>query len=1014
MNDSVQRCAECGSELPRGTPKSLCPNCALRNILTSAPAETASLPRSFGDYELLEEIARGGMGIVYRARQKSLNRIVAVKLLLSGSLSGDDLLRRFKMEAVSAGSLHHPNIVAIHEVGVHEGQHFLVMDFVNGPNLSDLVRDQPLHGQRAAAYVKTIAEAIHAAHENGVLHRDLKPSNVLIDENGQPHVSDFGLARQMDRDSSLTLSGQVLGSPNYMPPEQAAALHQKVGRWSDVYGLGAILYHLLTGRPPFQGTTISDTVHQVLNNEATSPRLVNPDVPLDLETICLKCLEKDPEQRYQTAEELAVELGRFLCNESIEAMPIRGMERLARWCRRNPVVASLAAAVVVTALTGLIGWLLAKERAVAATAALAAKARADENAARETQQAAEMLVANNEFLLQQAFADTNNLRGPALLKALEEGIRKQPTNLVLWQAKSEVLIRAHQFDDALNDLSRGIELAINNASYRTQIAMLLTRSSLLRQMGRQKEADSDYSDAGLTNCLLNHIPLRDLQTKREMLDLSPFFQSRLSAFFTMLSTDGREAENTMRENVRRNTGVEFDLRGGLDTKAMRSRFRGLLAIRPTEALTGFAVNQRFARMHVLHSIWGSAAPNTKVGAFVLHYADGQTREIPILYGKHVRDVWIRDPRPPTGALVAWKGKSSGANKDSRGVQFFQATWENPRPEAEVRSIELAERSVNLIPILLAITLEKAEPGSTEYWITQAAQLEDRVDLAGAITLLGQAKAELPREPALWNFQGGMLERAGRSNDALQAYSEAINLALADVDAFQKDFTSALLRRLALLRSLGQIEEAGKDNCLLQRCPLRDPQTRSELIDLSAFYNGCLTNAWHGGIVGNDLHALPTGSQKLGAVEFDLRGVIQLASNELMGRFPGVYPTSVLGIPFKRKVTRLHFLHATCRPEAEGTEIASYRLNFADGQTAIFPIIYGEHVRDWFSVTDAQPVSRATIAWTGMNRASAEKRSSLSLFHMSIENPRPDVAIKSLDIVSAKTKCAPFVIAITVE
>jgi len=237
---------------------------------------------------LLDEIGRGGMGIVYRARQPSLNRTVAVKRLLRGSLASPEFVKRFRTEAAAAGSLQHPNIVTIHEVGLHEGEHYLVMDLVEGPNLAKISAEKPLPARRAAKYLKGAAEAIHYAHERGILHRDVKPSNILIDQFDQPRMTDFGLAKRMEGESSITLTGQVLGSPNYMPPEQAASGHGKVGRRSDVYALGATLYHLLTGRPPFVGELLADTLQQVLNSEPVSPRVLNQRVPADLETICIK------------------------------------------------------------------------------------------------------------------------------------------------------------------------------------------------------------------------------------------------------------------------------------------------------------------------------------------------------------------------------------------------------------------------------------------------------------------------------------------------------------------------------------------------------------------------------------------------------------------------------------------------------------------------------------------------------------------------------------------------------
>ena len=307
--------------------------------------------RRFGDYELLEEIARGGMGIVYKARQVSLDRIVAVKLLLLGQYASEEFIHRFRIEASAAASLQHPNIVAIHEVGVHQGQHYFAMDFVDGPDLAKVVRDGPLTARRAAGYVKTIAEAIHFAHTRRILHRDLKPSNVLIDSNDQPRVTDFGLAKNLASDSELTLTGEVMGSPGFMPPEQASGERNKMGPTSDVYSLGAILYHALTGRAPFVGQSAGDTLQQVQNNEPVAPRLLVPSVPKDLETICLKCLQKEVARRFADAQELAEELGRFLRGEAICSRAVSRGEHVWRWCRRKPAVAgSLASAVLIFAL----------------------------------------------------------------------------------------------------------------------------------------------------------------------------------------------------------------------------------------------------------------------------------------------------------------------------------------------------------------------------------------------------------------------------------------------------------------------------------------------------------------------------------------------------------------------------------------------------------------------------------------------------------------------------------------
>jgi serine/threonine protein kinase/dipeptidyl aminopeptidase/acylaminoacyl peptidase len=311
--------------------------------------------RKFGNYEVLEKIAQGGMGAVYKARQLNLDRLVALKLLPFGQFSRDDLLQRFRSEASAAAALQHPNIVAVHDVGEHDGQPFFSMDFVEGRTLAELVRDQPLPAKRAAAYLKTIAEAVYYAHQHGILHRDLKPSNILIDTSDQPRITDFGLAKRLGGDSDLTLTGQVLGSPNFISPEQAEGRSDAIGPPSDVYSLGALLYHLLTRQPPFQADTLTTLLKQVLEVEPIPPRSLNPSTPSDLETICLKCLEKEPARRYPTAQALADDLGRFLRAEPVRARPVGAVGKSWRWCRRQPVRAGLIAGLAVAVMLGIAG-----------------------------------------------------------------------------------------------------------------------------------------------------------------------------------------------------------------------------------------------------------------------------------------------------------------------------------------------------------------------------------------------------------------------------------------------------------------------------------------------------------------------------------------------------------------------------------------------------------------------------------------------------------------------------------
>jgi WD40 repeat protein/HEAT repeat protein len=336
------------------------------------PAETATLspgtPRPavlplgsikyFGDYELLEEIARGGMGVVYKARQVSLNRIVAVKLILAGEYAGGRDVRRFKAEAEAAANLDHPNILPIHEVGEHQGQSYFSMKLVEGGSLATADK---LPTRKSANLLATVARAVHFAHQRGILHRDLKPSNILLDADGTPYVSDFGLAKKVDAPSDLTQSGALVGTPSYMPPEQARG-EKRVTTAADVYSLGAILYELLTGRPPFRAESAFDTVMHVLEKEPDHPRSVNPSADRDLAVIALRCLDKDPARRYASAAALADDLDRWANDEPILARPVPAWEKARKWARRHPAAAALLATCVLGVVGGVAGLAVSNAR----------------------------------------------------------------------------------------------------------------------------------------------------------------------------------------------------------------------------------------------------------------------------------------------------------------------------------------------------------------------------------------------------------------------------------------------------------------------------------------------------------------------------------------------------------------------------------------------------------------------------------------------------------------------------
>jgi eukaryotic-like serine/threonine-protein kinase len=356
----------------------VCPRCFVRTALTTLSSEedlddespdsirllladgttAAPLLRELGDYELLEELGHGGMGVIFKARQRSLDRIVALKVIRAGSLARPDDIARFRTEAAAAARLQHPNIVAIYEVGEHAGQPFYSMEFVPGRSLAQELLQGPCTPREAARLLQTVAQAIHFAHQRGILHRDLKPSNILLDARRHPRVADFGLAKLLHSDSELTVSGAVIGSPHYMSPEQADGRSAKAGPSSDVYSLGAILYELLTGRPPFSAPTPLETMKLVAGQEPIPPRALNPALPLDLDTLCLKCLAKEPSARCASAQEFADELGRFLRDEPIHARRVTPLERGWRWCRRKPALAALGA-VLVVAPAAIIAVLLA-------------------------------------------------------------------------------------------------------------------------------------------------------------------------------------------------------------------------------------------------------------------------------------------------------------------------------------------------------------------------------------------------------------------------------------------------------------------------------------------------------------------------------------------------------------------------------------------------------------------------------------------------------------------------------
>src|SRR6516225_4623017 len=387
MSSAPRVCRKCGAEIFADAPEGLCTAClfetglnlfahddestweggsASPKTMTSRDCGRERVPpqkserisattfADFGDYELLEVIGRGGQGVVYRARQKSLNRIVALKVIGLGHWATEAHLKRFRLEAEAAASLEHLGIVPIHEVGERDGQCYFSMKFVEGGQLDEVVKQTPMSIRQAVELVAKVARTVHYAHDHGILHRDIKPGNILLDKKGEPHLTDFGLARLVESESEITRTVEVLGTPSYMAPEQAAGNNIKLTRATDVYGLGGVLYQLLTGHPPFAGGTTYDTIKLLLETEPRQPRLLNAKIDRELSTICLKCLEKDPQRRYSSALALAEDLEHWLKHEPIRAKPSGVFVHGRKWVRRKPAIAALIASLV--ALAAAIVW----------------------------------------------------------------------------------------------------------------------------------------------------------------------------------------------------------------------------------------------------------------------------------------------------------------------------------------------------------------------------------------------------------------------------------------------------------------------------------------------------------------------------------------------------------------------------------------------------------------------------------------------------------------------------------
>ena len=418
-----------------------------------------SKPPAIPGYEILDTLGRGGMGVVYLARHHGLNRLVALKMILAGSHAGSDSLIRFRTEAEAVARLKHPNIVQIYDLGESDGCPFFSLEYVDGGSFAKELNGTPQPPMKAAELVSKLANAVHAAHQSGVIHRDLKPGNILLTKDGQPKVADFGLAKQLEGSSHQTVSGSILGTPSYMAPEQAAGRVHDVGPQADIYSLGAILYEAITGRPPFRGATMLETLEQVRSQEPVNPTSLQPRTPRDLETICIKCLQKEPGKRYASAQALADDLQRFLRHEPIHARSIGLWERFDRWRKRNRLVAALIMTSVTILLCGLI---------LTTSLAVVAKRRANRIEAMN----AELIAATKE----------SNARGDVALKTLEAVIQDIQTELVNQPGAQK--LRGRLLNKAMAGMQQLDEkLRTQKRADRSTALALLSMAEVFRQVG---------------------------------------------------------------------------------------------------------------------------------------------------------------------------------------------------------------------------------------------------------------------------------------------------------------------------------------------------------------------------------------------------------------------------------------------------------------------------------------------------------------------------------------------------
>jgi serine/threonine-protein kinase len=727
-------------------------------IPPSAPPSKTGLD-SVPGYEVLGELGRGGMGVVYRARQVALNRVVALKMVLSGGHAAAQERTRFLVEAEAIAAVKHPGIVGVYDFGTHDGLPFFSMEFCEGGSLAGKLAENPLPPREAARLVEQVARAVQAAHEQGIVHRDLKPGNILLGSDGAPKVTDFGLAKRVEAGPGLTATGAVMGTPSYMAPEQAEG-KKEVGPLADVYALGAILYECLTGRPPFRAATAFDTLLQVVSQEPVSPRHLNTKVPRDLETICLKCLRKDSARRYASALALAEDLGRFLAGEPIQARPVGRLERAGRWLWRNPVAAALLAGVVLAVAAG--AWAL-WERA-AKRADLARRIA-------ETERTVSLALGKAEQLRDQARqmpAATSQEAEAALAVWRRAEAALGVAEAALDTGAADEGLRLH-VAQVWQEIEQGRHL---HEAWRTQA---LRQERLLRELDEARMTRStiidngfDYAGAAAKYARafsaygLEVRPGRTAELARQIRGEPPSVRDAL-----IVALDGWEyaASNAKGKQLTRELSA---LARAADDSAWRKKVRAALARRDRPSLRAASADAR--RL----SLPPASLERLAFGLFSAGERDEAIALLRWARGCHPSDFWVA--LALAGLLPMSKSQTPVIVEEAIGC-YRAALALRPRATAVLNNLGVALEKRKELDEAIACYQKAiaADPGEVAAYVNLGNALHDKGKgkVAEAIKCYRKAIAIDPRNPVAHNNLGLALKSKGKVAEAIECYHKSI-------------------------------------------------------------------------------------------------------------------------------------------------------------------------------------------------------------------------------------------------